>query len=184
MKAHKVCILWSLLILSSIPYENICMATFPDFNFKILINTVLPLMSTLHPPPSSPCLLFNFEALRGGVIRGWRLKEGGACFKKRRLIHKKFENFVTFSVQITVNNNQYDIYSLIYSSATSNLNCFNVYIFAPCAVYFSYCQIMDRIAIKAAFVSEALIRGRHGAYSRFDAYKRKSGKAKDAQYSL
>ena len=43
---------------------------------------------------------------------------------------------------------------------------------------------MDRIPIKAAFVSETLIRGRHGAYSRFDAYKRKSGKAKDAQYSL
>ena len=25
MKAHKICVLWSLLILSSIPYEKICM---------------------------------------------------------------------------------------------------------------------------------------------------------------
>ena len=42
---------------------------------------------------------------------------------------------------------------------------------------------MDRFLIKAAFVSEVLIRGRRGAYLRFDAYKRKCGKTEDAQYS-
>ena len=44
------------------------------------------------------------------------------------------------------------------------LNCFNVYIFAPFAFYFSYCQIMDRFLIKAAFGSEVLIRRKRGAY--------------------
>ena len=48
--------------------------------------------------------------IRGGVIRGYSLKEGGAYFKKRRLIHTKFENFVTFSFQTTVNKNHYDKY--------------------------------------------------------------------------
>ena len=49
----------------------------------------------------------------------------------------KFENFVTFTFQITVNNNHYDNFT--YSRATSYLNCFSVYIFAPYAFYFSYC---------------------------------------------
>ena len=73
--------------------------------------------------------------------------------------------------------------SLTYSRATSYLNCFNVYIFAPHPFYFCYCYIMDRFLIKAAFGSEVLIRGRRGAYLRDDAYKRKCGKAEDAQYS-
>ena len=42
---------------------------------------------------------------------------------------------------------------------------------------------MDRVLIKAAFGSEALIRGRCGANSRVGAYKRKYSKAEDAQYS-
>ena len=42
---------------------------------------------------------------------------------------------------------------------------------------------MDRFLIIAAFGSEALIRGRRGAYLRNDAYKRKCSKAEDAQYS-
>ena len=37
--------------------------------------------------------------------------------------------------------------------------------------------------IKAAFGSEALIRGRRGTYLRAHAYKRKYGKAEDTQYS-
>ena len=63
------------------------------------------------------------------------------------------------------------------------INCFNVYIFAPYAFYFSYCLIMERLLIKAAFGSEALIRGRRGAYLRADAYKKKCGEAEGAQYS-
>ena len=42
---------------------------------------------------------------------------------------------------------------------------------------------MDRFLISAAFVSEMLMRGRRGAYLRFDAYKRKYGSTEDAQYS-
>ena len=42
---------------------------------------------------------------------------------------------------------------------------------------------MDSFLIKAAFASEALIRERPGAYLRAGAYKRKCGKAEDAQYS-
>ena len=42
---------------------------------------------------------------------------------------------------------------------------------------------MDRFLIKAAFGSEALIRGRRGAYLRDSVYKKKCGKAEDAQYS-
>ena len=42
---------------------------------------------------------------------------------------------------------------------------------------------MDKFLIKAAFGSEAFIRGRHGTYLRADAYKRKCGKAEDPQYS-
>ena len=42
---------------------------------------------------------------------------------------------------------------------------------------------MDRYLIKAAFGSEALIRGRRDAYLRADAYKRKCGKTEDGQYN-
>ena len=42
---------------------------------------------------------------------------------------------------------------------------------------------MDRFLTKAAFGSEAPIRGRRSAYLRVDAYKRKCGKAEDAQYT-
>ena len=41
----------------------------------------------------------------------------------------------------------------------------------------------DIFLIKAAFGSEALIRGLCGAYLRADAYKRKCSKTEDAQYS-
>ena len=40
---------------------------------------------------------------------------------------------------------------------------------------------MDRFLIKPGFGSEALLRGRRGAYLKADAYKRKCGE--DAQYS-
>ena len=46
-----------------------------------------------------------------------------------------------------------------------------------------YCYIMDRFLIKATFGSETLIRGRRGAYLRASVYKKKCGKAEDAQYS-
>ena len=42
---------------------------------------------------------------------------------------------------------------------------------------------MDRLLIKAAFGTKALIRGRRGTYLRADAYKRKCGEVEDAQYS-
>ena len=74
--------------------------------------------------------------------------------------------------------------SFIYSRATSYTNCFNLYIFAANTFYFSYCQIWDMFLIKAAFGSEALARGRSGAYLRAHGYKRKCGKAEDTQYSL
>ena len=45
------------------------------------------------------------------------------------------------------------------------------------------CQIMVSFLIKAAFGSEALVRGQRGTYLRADSYKRKCGKAEDAQYS-
>ena len=41
---------------------------------------------------------------------------------------------------------------------------------------------MDRFLRKAAFGSEALIKGQCGTYLRVDAYKRTCGKAKDANY--
>ena len=43
--------------------------------------------------------------------------------------------------------------------------------------------IIDRFLIRAALGSEALIRGRRGAYLKADAYKRKCGKAEYAQYN-
>ena len=73
--------------------------------------------------------------------------------------------------------------SLIYSRTTSYMNCFNLYVFSLYAFCFSYCFIMDRFLIKAAFGSEALTRERCGAYLRADAYKRKCSKAEDARYS-
>ena len=41
---------------------------------------------------------------------------------------------------------------------------------------------MDKFLREAAFGSEALVRGRRGAYLKVHAYKRKCGKADDAQY--
>ena len=43
---------------------------------------------------------------------------------------------------------------------------------------------MDRFLIKAAFGSEAFIRGCRGAYLRVDAYKKKCGKAEDVSVYL
>ena len=43
------------------------------------------------------------------LIGGRRLKEGGAYFKVRGVIHMKFQNIVIFSFQITINNYRYDI---------------------------------------------------------------------------
>ena len=40
---------------------------------------------------------------------------------------------------------------------------------------------MDRFLTKAIFGSEVLIAGRRSAYLRADTYKRKCGKAEDAQ---
>ena len=69
--------------------------------------------------------------------------------------------------------------SLIYSRATSYLNCFNVYIFAPYAFYLvKLSYMMDRFLHKAAFG-----RGRRATYLRADACKRKCSKAEDAKYS-
>ena len=42
---------------------------------------------------------------------------------------------------------------------------------------------MQGFLIKAAFGSDALVRGRRGTYLRADAYKQKSAMAEDAQYS-
>ena len=42
---------------------------------------------------------------------------------------------------------------------------------------------MDRFLIKGALGNESLIRRRHEAYLRADAYKRKCDKAENAQYS-
>ena len=67
---------------------------FPDFYFKFT-----------HKYRISS----NVVALKAVHIRGWRLKEGGTYFKKRRVIHMKFENFVIISFQITINNNHYGI---------------------------------------------------------------------------
>ena len=46
-----------------------------------------------------------------------------------------------------------------------------------------YCYMMDSFLIKVTFGREVLIRGQHGVYLRADAYKKKYGKAEDAQYS-
>ena len=42
---------------------------------------------------------------------------------------------------------------------------------------------MHRFLIKAAFGSDAFIRGRRGAYLRAEAYKKKCVKVEDVQYS-
>ena len=42
---------------------------------------------------------------------------------------------------------------------------------------------MNKFLIKAAFASEALIRGLSSAYLRADSYNRKGSKAEGAQYS-
>ena len=42
---------------------------------------------------------------------------------------------------------------------------------------------MDKFLKKAAFGTEALVRGRRGAYLKADAYKTKCGKAEDSQYN-
>ena len=52
--------------------------------------------------------VLNVEALRGSAYQRAALKKRGAYFKKRRVIHMKFENFFIVSFQITVNNH-YDI---------------------------------------------------------------------------
>ena len=95
----------------------------------------------------------------------------------------KFEKFVAFSFQITVNNNDYDIYqSYIFQS-------YQLFEFIQCTYICSICILFqlllnnEQVSIKAAFGSEALIRGRRGAYLGADAYKKKCGKAEDAQYS-
>ena len=46
------------------------------------------------------------------VVR--RLKQGGAYFEVREIMHVKFPDFAVFSSQVTINNYHYDIYSCIF----------------------------------------------------------------------
>ena len=48
------------------------------------------------------------------LIRGMHLKEVGAHFKVREIIHMKFQNFVILSFQVTINNCHYDIYPYVF----------------------------------------------------------------------
>ena len=50
------------------------------------------------------------------VIRGRCLKDEGAYLEEQKVIHMKFENFVTVSFQRTANNNHYDIQSYVFQS--------------------------------------------------------------------
>ena len=52
-------------------------------------------------------LISKFEVM--ALIGGWCLKEGGAYFKERGTLHIKFQNFVVFSFQITINNCHYRV---------------------------------------------------------------------------
>ena len=79
------------------------------FILNLLINTVFPLIST---PRTYLMSKFYWAAL----IRRQRLKNGGAYFKKRRVILIKFENFVIVFSKITVNNTHYHTESYICQS--------------------------------------------------------------------
>ena len=74
---------------------------------NLLINTVFPLISA-----SGTYLMSKFSV--AVYIKGQRLKEGGAYFKKRRVILIKSENFVIVFFKITLNNNHYDMESYIF----------------------------------------------------------------------
>ena len=52
-------------------------------------------------------LILKFQGL---ALNGrWPLTVGGAYFKVRGIIHKKFQNFVVFSFQIALNEYHYDV---------------------------------------------------------------------------
>ena len=73
--------------------------------------------------------LFDFEAFK---VR--RLKEGGAYFKVRQIVHMKFQIFVIFSFQITTT---VMIYSPIYSRTDRYFFCFIVCLFVHYTFRFS-----------------------------------------------
>ena len=56
-----------------------------------------------------PSTYFISKLPGAALARGLRLKEGGAYFKVKGIITMKFQNFVIFSFQITMNNYPYYI---------------------------------------------------------------------------
>ena len=59
----------------------------------------------MHRISSNKCpgCLFNLKLKSAAIIGGQSLKEGGSYFKKRGIIHMKFQNFVIF---VVVENNK------------------------------------------------------------------------------
>ena len=55
-----------------------------------------------------PRHLFNSKDLGCGAYSSVALKEGGAYFKVRGIILMKFQNFIIFSFQITINNYHFE----------------------------------------------------------------------------
>ena len=52
----------------------------------------------------------SYKLYKGcSIIRERCLKVGDTYFKKRRVIHRKFETFITVSSQLTTNSNHCDI---------------------------------------------------------------------------
>ena len=67
---------------------------------------------------------------------GWHLNEGDAYFKVKEIIHMKFQNFVIFSFQITINN-CIMMDSLRYSELLVDfifLTCFIIYNCSICSL--------------------------------------------------
>ena len=61
----------------------------------------------VFPQIKTPDAYFILKHKGAVLIGGWRLKQGGAYFKDRKIIQMKFQNFVNISFQI--NNYHYDI---------------------------------------------------------------------------
>ena len=117
--------------------------------------------------------LFNVEALRGSAYQRLAIKQRRRLFLKKRSYSCEICKLCHYSCEICElchclfpnNCKQQPLrYILVlHIPATIVISIaamyIYIYIFVPYPSYLGYCQIMDRILIKNAFGSEALIRG-------------------------
>ena len=83
-------------------FNNQFFVLYNPFIGDMYLHIVFPLISV-------PGAYLISKLQDAALIVGWHFKEEGACFKARGITHMKFQNFLFFSFQITIDDYHYNV---------------------------------------------------------------------------